>query len=506
MKTILLMCVVLAGGVVRAEEADLTVADFPRHGGETDDGPRLQRAIDATGSERVLYVPKGVYLTTRTLWVTNGASLLLHKSATIRAMARMDHLIVFDMAATGCWGWKATMQKGLPYDQGFFLRGGHLDGNGLASCLLLNHYFHFTMRDTVFVNGFPYGLHVGPSGAELVANNLYIRTLKSGLAGNIGLFSEGHDSYYTDIVVIDCTTGFKTTHAANAFFHCHAWGGPVPPVAPGRYAEMLENSVCFDLGGWGNILRDCYADTALIGYRVSGWGHQIVGSWYLNAQMFGLKDVVAVKQEPGSYDLLVADCNFRGNGPGSKVYVGPGNVKWRDMTYRNFPDEAELPGELAAGRVCACATADEWEYANGTISFKSPAGEFKAKGSFKTLELPIPGRLVREKFPKAGPGEAVVVRVRATDEQTKKLEVVLMQSNDRTWGKIIDLTTDWREVRIPFSAFAFKGFGRVRQLPGERPDARKMSMARFVYGNWIAGETAGLSHGFEVSSLRLIGR
>ena len=86
--TSLLACGLAVAAAVRASEFDVTLADFPRQAGETDDAARLQRAVDATGHGGVLYLPKGLYEASRTVWVTNGASLLLHKSATVRATAK----------------------------------------------------------------------------------------------------------------------------------------------------------------------------------------------------------------------------------------------------------------------------------------------------------------------------------------------------------------------------------------------------------------------------------
>ena len=492
----------------RASEYDVSLADFPRQAGEADDAARLQRAVDATGHGGVLYLPKGLYETSRTVWVTNGASLLFHKSATVRATAKMEHLFHVDMGHTGCWAWGDKLKDGHAYDQNMFFRGGHLDGNGLASCLYLQKYFHFTLRDTTFVNGFPYGLHVGRSGAEIIADNLYFRTLKRGLAGNVALFSEGNDSYYSNIVVVDYTTGLKTLGGANAFHHYHVWGGPVPPPAPGRLPEMLENSVCFDLGGHMNLLRDSYADTGAIGFKVSGWGQQIVGCWFLNNTAFGLKDITVVKQDGGSHDLLIADGCFRASGPVTKLYEGPGAVKWRDMVYRGFADDVELPAEVVTGRVRTCATADEWEFVDGTATFTSAAGEFKSPQSARAVDVSIPRKLVRSRFPQAGAGEAFVIRIRATDAATKKVEFSVTQSDARAWGTVLDIGPEWRELRIPFADLRY--FSQWPHVPpfreGDAPDARKMIVARFMYGNWISGGTADQAHGFEIESFRIVGR
>ena len=502
-----LACAEITWGTTAAGMWDVTLDDFPRLAGETDDAARLQRAVDATGNGRVLCLPHGLYEASRTVWVTNGASLLLHKTATVRATAKMDHLFHVENAAK--WAWTGQHPS---FDQAPFFTGGHLDGNGLASCLYLNRYLRYTVRDVVFVNGFPYGFHVGRSGSEIVADNLYFRTNKRGLAGNIALFTEGNDSYYSNISAMDYTIGLKTTGAANGFFHYHVWGGPIPPVAKGRLPEMLENSVCFDLGGHMNILRDSYADTGEVGFKVSGWGQQIVGCWFLNNTYFGMKDVTVLEQDPASVDLLIADCCFQASGPETKLYRGPGAVKWRDMVYRNFPGHLELPGEINTGcdlvdvalQLGACKTAGDWEYVPKKLTYASVAGEFKDKKASRALKVMAPGKLVSRRFPNAGAGTGVVLRMRATDDVTKEVEFVFMQTDRRAWGTVVPLTKEWREIRLPFVRLKYFSQWGLPPLPkGEKPDARKICWFNFMYGNFLCNGTEDKPHGFEIDSIRI---
>ena len=504
MKAILLIAG-LAALSCWADPYDKSLDAFPRLPGEGDDSPRFQRAVNAVGDGGVLFVPRGEYAAAQTIWVTNGASVLLHKSAMVRAVAKMEHLFHVDLTHTGCWTWGEKLKENHPHDQGMFFKGGHLDGNGLASCLYLNGFFHFTMRDVSFMNGYPYGLHVGKMGCELVADNLHLRTLKSGLAGSVAVYTEGNDSYYSNIVAVDYTIGLKTTGGANAFSHFHVWGGSVPPVAKGRLPEMLENSICFDIGGHMNMLRDSYADTGAIGFRLGGWGHQVVGCWFLNNIAFGLKDITIVKQIPGSHDMLVADCCFKGGGPQTKLYEGPGTLKWRDMLYRGFGEGVELPAELETGPACTCATPDEWEFVREPALFVSPAGEFKSAKAARSLEITVPGHAVRRRFPSVGPGREVVFRIRATDDATRKVEFSLAEENGRIWGKTVEIGPNWREVRLRLDELRYFSNWGLPPIPkGEKPDARQMTLARFMYGKWLTEGTSEKAHGFEVSSIRIV--
>ncbi len=504
---LLVAVVVFAAPAFASGDADydVSVADFPRLAGETDDGARIQRAVDATEPGSVLYFPKALYETSRTIQVTNCASLLLHKSATIRAVAKMENLIVIEKTARSAYN-----RPGVTFDQGLFMRGGHLDGNGLTTGLYLSDFFHLTVRDVVFVNCAPYGCHVGRLGCELVADNLYFRTYRNGLAGNVGLFIEGCDGYYSRIIVVDHTVGIRTTGQSNAFYQCHVWGGLVPPAAKGRLPEMLENSICFDLGGMMNLLRDSYADTGATGFLVDGIFQQIVGCWFLNNTKFGLKDITIVRQTPSSTGLLVADCCFRGSGKETKVYEGPGTVKWRDMSYNsNFAESEPLPAMIETPATCNCKTPDEWEFIIGGIArFESRAGEFKGKGSCpcRSLELPVKGKAVVKKFPDVGPGKELVIRIRATNVYTKSVELSVSEQGGRVWGERLSIGPEWRVIRLPIEKLRYFSNWGLPPIPkGERLDARKITSMRFMYGQFLVGDTADKVHGFEVSSVRVTG-
>ena len=109
------------------------------------------------------------------------------------------------------------------------------DGNGLASCLMLTEFHHFTLRDITLRNGRKYGLRVQDYGHsyELVANNVYGRCYPPGLAGNVGISINGGDSHYTDCIMVDYTIGMEiTSGGSNRRTRCHIW--VTITTAPGR--------------------------------------------------------------------------------------------------------------------------------------------------------------------------------------------------------------------------------------------------------------------------------
>ena len=303
---------------------DASAADFPRLTGETDDAPRLQRAIDAT-TGGVLYLPRGDYEIASTLGISNRCPPLMHKSATLRAVAEMAY--VLRVKHRNIWD---------HLDFLCFIRGGAIDGNGLASCLSLESYWRQSLDDIKIFNGKQYGLYVSGGGAEIVANGLYFLCRKHGLAGNTAMFLQGNDSHYTDVHILDWTTGVVVKGCSNRLTRFHVWGGSLPPARPGDIPEMLSGSTAFRIEGHSTLLRDCYADTAQIGFDIhDAWEVRILGCSYFNNRDHGLNDLLIVRQTGNSGALLVGDCVFTRTSAQERirVYEGNGFVKWRDIIY-----------------------------------------------------------------------------------------------------------------------------------------------------------------------------
>ena len=310
---------------------------WPAREGEPDDTARIQRAIDANPSG-VLSIPPGTYRISSMLKVYNLCSIEMDKNAILRAVAEMPYVLHV-----------ATYRglDGLPYesdrrqDCNLFVKGGRIDGNALASCMSVEGCCHFTLRDISFLNGLKVGLMVDEKagGYEIVADNLYFKCFKPGLAGNTALHSRGGDSHYTDCISVNYTVGFHLENpktGANRLTRCHVWG---------NRQEMLKDSIAFWIDrSNGNILRDCYADTAQIGFFVDGSCNRLLGCTYENNRRYGLDNVTIIRHVNGR--LLVADCNFGKPTEHFKVYDGCGSVVWRDITYLGFSPKDDCPGKL----------------------------------------------------------------------------------------------------------------------------------------------------------------
>lgn len=316
---------------------DRCLDQYPRLFGEIGDSARIMRAV--SDCERgVLYIPKGIYEIDEMLIISNCCSLMLHKSAVLKAVKEMPFVLKYDAAASypdlqECDGHLVPSDDHDAEDWNLFVIGGYLDGAGLASCMCLNSFKHFTMRDMSLRNGKKYGLRIEDEGStwtyELVAQNLYLKCTMPGLAGNAGISSRGGDSHFIDCIVVDYTRGFEMLGGgSNRLTRCHVWGGPIPPKSEGELPEMLIDSVNYVLSSYDAILTDCYADTGMTGFLITE-NARLIGCSYFNNYTYKMDDVTVLDHRSG--ELLVNNCMFRKDSPHATLYKGNKDaVIWRD--------------------------------------------------------------------------------------------------------------------------------------------------------------------------------
>ena len=318
---------------------DVSLEEFPRLAGEESDDKRIQRAILAC-ERGVLYVPKGTYLIAETIKITNCCSLLLHKSAVLKAVCEMPYVLIYDAKESypdiQVENWCIVPSNDPDSeDWNLFVTGGVIDGAGLASCMCLNSFKHFTLRDISFRNGKKYGLFIEDDTStwtfELIAQNLYCKCTMPGLSPNCGIHSNGGDSHFVDCVIVDYTIGFEMVGGgSNRLTRCHVWGGPIPPKEKGLEPEMLVDSVNYYLDSYDIILTDCYADTGKTGFLVKQ-NTRLRGCSYFNNFGYGLDHVTVIDHQGGN--LLVSEGLFRKTSPHATLYKGDGkNVEWSGNT------------------------------------------------------------------------------------------------------------------------------------------------------------------------------
>ena len=311
---------------------DASVGDFPRLAGETGDSGRIQRAIAAAGDGGVVWFPRGEYAIDAMLQVTNFTSLLLHKTAHLKAVKEIPFLLRYEARRPR----DRAREAG---EMGLYIRGGDFDGAGLANGVLVMGRHHFTLSDSTFRNGHKVGLQFGTdkdrSGCEMTVNNIYCLCTIPGLAGNIGMLTYVGDSHFTDVIVVDYTIGIRDVRWSNRYTRCHVWGGPVRKVGTNE-PEYLPNSIAFDLRGTDSVLDDCYADTAMIGYNVC-YDARIFNCAYFNNYNFKMDNPTVFAHEGGS--LIVTGGRFSKNSPNATLYrrgKKAGRLIWHDNNLLNF--------------------------------------------------------------------------------------------------------------------------------------------------------------------------
>jgi hypothetical protein len=133
------------------------------------------------------------------------------------------------------------------------------------------------------------------------------------------------------------------------------------------------------------------------------------------------------------------------------------------------------------------------------MGFAAETGAF-AKKEFAGQRVSCDSDSFRRFFEGSGPGKAVLFRARATDEFTKKVEVVFVHADGGEWGIDLPLAPEWRTIRVPMKDL--RPYWRTRRGDGTAPDMRKVQVISFGYGRWLYEGTLDKPHGYELSSIK----
>ena len=278
-----------------------------------------------------LSIPEGKYEIASPIVIENQCSLRLDPFAVLRAVKEMDFVVKWI-------GKRFRVDEERP-SRNYFITGGEIDACGMASCLLLQNFVHFTLRDTTFTSGKKYGLCVGPEGGgvELIAENLYFSCTVPGCQGNTGIYTRYTDGHYTDIVIVDYTIGVHDDRCcSNRYTRVHVWVGAMQVDGVPQY---LDNSVNFIIKGGDDatetLLRDCYADTGAIGFDLYSTARLIGCAYYNNYKWLKFDDVLCIRNNT-TEPIQVFDGCWTKTSPKAKFYQGyPGeNISFRDNIFR----------------------------------------------------------------------------------------------------------------------------------------------------------------------------
>jgi hypothetical protein len=102
----------------------------------------------------------------------------------------------------------------------------------------------------------------------------------------------------------------------------------------------------------------------------------------------------------------------------------------------------------------------------------------------------------------------LIFKVRATQPQTNKFELVLIEEDGSPWGvPSLPLTTQWQEIRVPLEGLKyFKQWGpsaNNRGGPGDRFHPENVQAVSFCFGAWLYGDQRALPHGVEIQEVSL---
>ena len=140
----------------------------------------------------------------------------------------------------------------------------------------------------------------------------------------------------------------------------------------------------------------------------------------------------------------------------------------------------------------------------GEPAVRLHAESFTGRVDSASFRLNADGAAYARLFPQAGRGRTLLLRARALQPATDRLEVAFALANGQVWGAVVPLSCDWREIRIPLDTLRyFQHWNLPPIAETDRPDIRQVQSVNFCFGKWLFPASAHLPHDVEVSSLRI---
>jgi hypothetical protein len=211
--------------------------------GVTDVGAALNTLLDGY-NEAVIYFPKGIYKTSISILVGKKLTLILDPFAIIRASAAMDSVIKYGYGiTTGNFGADSILYQSID--------GGIIDCNNLAdNGIEFGNCFNIEFKNTYIFNVLEKGVKVSASdtfGSSncIRAKHITIRNF-SAVAGCYGVYDNGSDSTFENIMCIDVETAIYTSGLNSNFKSCHGWISIQSLIPTSTYAEVHGDTAIFD--------------------------------------------------------------------------------------------------------------------------------------------------------------------------------------------------------------------------------------------------------------------
>ena len=182
--------------------------------------------------------------------------------------------------------------------------------------------------------------------------------------------------------------------------------------------------------------------------------------------------------------------------------------------------------ETRAFPIHLCAKPDDWEFFDAEKALKARIGGWPEVKKSKTRDpegrtamriAAVAGAFIkrdyvglrfdcdaegfRNIFGETGPGKTVVFRARATDEFTKRVEIVFIHRDGGNWGVDLPLTPEWQTIRVPVEKL--RPYWQTKRGDGTKPDMSQVQGFSTGYGRWLYGDTLDKPHGYELSSIKV---
>ena len=135
------------------------------------------------------------------------------------------------------------------------------------------------------------------------------------------------------------------------------------------------------------------------------------------------------------------------------------------------------------------------------LGFAAKEGAFAGPKDFVGQRIPCDAVGFQNLFGETGRGKTAVFRARATDAFTKRVEVVFVQADGGNWGVDLELTPEWRTIRVPVKDF--RPYWTTRRGDGTEPDMGQVQVISLGYGRWLYSDTLDKPHGYEMSSIKV---
>ncbi len=140
----------------------------------------------------------------------------------------------------------------------------------------------------------------------------------------------------------------------------------------------------------------------------------------------------------------------------------------------------------------------------GAPAFRLNVDKFLKENSATSLRLDVDGAAFAQHFPQGAASHTLVLHARSGEVRTDKLEVVLVLSNGQPWGTNVELTPEWRDIRIPLDSLRYFAHWHAPSISAtDKPDIARLQAVNFCFGRWLYPATYTQSHSIEISSLHV---